>query len=183
VEILGVMFVDAEGREKKAFAQGERFEARVAYRSNLEKEAGRPVFGIAIATAYKMLISGPNTLEADWERKDGAAEEQKDGKTEHGADGTAGEGLSVFPREGVAGFPREGVVRFIVPELPLSVGEYLFSAAAYNSTLSVAYDHHELQYSFRVSTGPQREFGLIKLKADWKIGPADKSGTHHSIPE
>ena len=82
-------------------------------------------------------------------------------------------------RERESGFPREGVVRFIVPELPLSVGEYLFSAAAYNSTLSVAYDHHELQYSFRVSSGPQREFGLIKLKADWEIGPADKSGTHY----
>ena len=79
VEILGVTFVDAEGREKKAFAQGERFEARVAYRSNLEEGAGRPVFGIAIATPYKMLISGPNTLEAEWERKDVAEKEEGGG--------------------------------------------------------------------------------------------------------
>jgi len=145
VEITGVTFVDEAGREKCTFAQGERFEARIAYRSHLEKgeAAGRPVFGIAIATPYKMLISGPNTIDSGWEGEAGSAGQDP------------------------AAFPREGVIRYVVPELPLFGGEYLFSASVYNENLSVAYDHHELQYSFQVVGGRIRDFGLIKIKAGW----------------
>lgn len=137
IEITGVTFVDADGREAKTFVRGKYFEARLAYRSHLAPAEGRPVFGVAISTPYKMLISGPNTLEAGWDEK--------------------------------AGVPAEGVVRFIVPELPLFGGEYLFSASAYNSNLSEAYDHRELQYSFRVASGPEREFGLVKMSSRWEL--------------
>ncbi|RPI92156.1 MAG: hypothetical protein EHM32_09540 [Spirochaetales bacterium] len=105
--------------------------------------AGRPVFGIAIATPYKMLISGPNTIDSGWEGEAGSAGQDP------------------------AAFPREGVIRYVVPELPLFGGEYLFSASVYNENLSVAYDHHELQYSFQVVGGRIRDFGLIKIKAGW----------------
>jgi len=184
VEITGVTFVDAQGREKTAFAQGERFEARIAYRSHLGEsdpgaagEAGesRPVFGIAIATPYKMLISGPNTIDADWgdgfAKAEGGgpadgrgefAETKASGRTER-ENGPGGEKKTSRP------FPREGIVRFIVPELPLFGGEYLFSASVYNENLSVAYDHHELQYSFQVVGGRVRDFGLIKIKAEWLL--------------
>ena len=137
VEITGVTFVDAEGRETKAFARGGYFEARMAYRSRLTPGEGRPVFGVAISTPYKMLISGPNTLEAGWDE--------------------------------AAGIPAEGVVRFIVRELPLFGGEYLFSVSAYNSSLNIAYDHRDLQYSFRVASGQEREFGLVKMNSNWEI--------------
>jgi ABC-type polysaccharide/polyol phosphate transport system ATPase subunit len=137
VEITGVTFVDSEGRKIDTFTRGGYFEARLEYRSHLEKEEGRPVFGAAISTPYKMLISGPNTLEADWASS--------------------------------SEFPREGVVRFIIPELPLFGGEYLFSASAYNENLSEAYDHRDLQYSFRVRSGPEREFGLVKMNSNWII--------------
>ncbi len=153
-----------------------------------------------------MLISGPNTIEAGFERESGTdgvarktgfgpnsneAGSERERKADSGqADASvnvAGQsaeklpGLQAGPRaEGrpSAGaeasatrvFPREGVVRFIVPELPLFGGEYLFSASVYNENLSVAYDHHELQYSFQVIGGKVRDFGLIKIKADWKLG-------------
>jgi len=63
LEILSVRFVDKKGMEKKAFHTGDYFEARISYRSRLEKD--RPVFGIAFSTIYKLLIYGPNTLEAE----------------------------------------------------------------------------------------------------------------------
>ena len=53
--------MDAEGREKDIFYTGDYFEARIPYESHLED--GRPVFGVAISTIYKLLIYGPNTLE------------------------------------------------------------------------------------------------------------------------
>jgi ABC-type polysaccharide/polyol phosphate transport system ATPase subunit len=137
VEITGVTFVDGQGRETDTFLPGGHFEARIAYRSNLADGEGRPVFGVAIATPYKMLISGPNTLEAGW-----------------------GETID---------FPREGVVRFIISDLPLFGGEYLFSASAYNENLNVAYDHHDYMYSFQVASGPVREFGMVKMNAVWEI--------------
>jgi ABC-type polysaccharide/polyol phosphate transport system ATPase subunit len=140
VEIRGVEFVDEAGRAKRTFAPGERFEARIPYRSALG--AGeRPVFGVAINTAYRMLIYGPNTLEAGW---------------------PAGRAI-----------PGEGVVKFVIPELPLFPGEYLFSAAVYDPALQVAYDHHNMLYSFKVASSPgmpaTREFGLVKIRSLWAI--------------
>jgi ABC-type polysaccharide/polyol phosphate transport system ATPase subunit len=61
-EILSVQFVNENGEPKEVFQTGEYFEARISYVSRLEKE--KPVFGVAIRTVYKLLIYGPNTLEA-----------------------------------------------------------------------------------------------------------------------
>jgi hypothetical protein len=62
VEILSVQFVNENGEPKEVFQTGEYFEARISYVSRLEKE--KPVFGVAIRTIYKLLIYGPNTLDA-----------------------------------------------------------------------------------------------------------------------
>ena len=133
VVITSVEFVDKDGKVKDAFSQGEYFEARISYESHLTKTA--PVFGVAIATLYKLLIYGPNTLEANLSEKIG----------------------------------KKGAVRFIVPELPLIEGDYLFSAAAYDWTLQTAYDHHELMYHFRVLRRGGREFGCVKLDCRWDV--------------
>ena len=133
VVITSVAFVDQDGRVKKAFSQGDYFEARISYESRLTKTA--PVFGVAIATIYKLLIYGPNTLEAGLSDKIG----------------------------------RKGTLRFIVPELPLIDGDYLFSASAYDWTLQSAYDHHELMYHFRVLKRGGREFGCVKLDCRWGV--------------
>ena len=66
-------------------------------------------------------------------------------------------------------FGRQGLVRFIVPSLPLFGGDYLFSAAAYDPTLSEAYDHHEMMYHFRVTPGGGRDFGCVRIESRWKV--------------
>jgi len=133
VVITSVEFVSEDGRVKDAFRQGDYFEARISYESHLTKAS--PVFGVAFATIYKLLIYGPNTLEAGLSEKIG----------------------------------KKGKVRFIVPELPLIEGDYLFSASAYDWTLQTAYDHHELMYHFRVLRRGIREFGCVKLDCRWDV--------------
>ena len=133
VEITSVTFVDEKGQGKDIFDLGDYFEARISYTSNLQN--GTPVFGIAINTIYKMLIYGPNTLEADCS----------------------------------GSYKNEGNVRFIIPSLPLFEGDYLFSAAAYDSTLKKAYDHHDMMYQFQVLSRGTRDFGCVKLEARWEI--------------
>jgi len=64
VEIVSVDFVDDEGQTKKEFSPGDYFEARIRYRSSLKDK--NPVFGVAVSTIYKLLIYGPNTLEAEF---------------------------------------------------------------------------------------------------------------------
>jgi ABC-type polysaccharide/polyol phosphate transport system ATPase subunit len=65
--------------------------------------------------------------------------------------------------------PRKGTVRFIIPSLPLFEGDYLFSAAAYDATLSQAYDHHDMMYHFQVSSPEQRDFGCVRINSRWEI--------------
>jgi ABC-type polysaccharide/polyol phosphate transport system ATPase subunit len=65
VEIKSVSFVDEQGRPQGNFNSGDYFEARIDYVSRLEDPAP-PIFGIAISTIFRLLIYGPNTLEADF---------------------------------------------------------------------------------------------------------------------
>lgn len=136
LRIKRVTFVDAEGRPQAMFRQGGYFEARLDYESDL-KDGEIPIFGVAVHTAYKMLIYGPNTLEA--------------------AD-------RIGP-----GLPRRGTIRFVIPSLPLFHGDYLFSASAYDPSLSTAYDHHDMMYSFRVLETGRREFGCVKIDSRWDV--------------
>lgn len=70
-----------------------------------------------------------------------------------------------FPED----IPSSGVVRFIIPELPLMEGDYLFSASIYDETLSHAYDHHEQMYQFRILGGQKKEFGSVRMHSSWKL--------------
>jgi len=63
---------------------------------------------------------------------------------------------------------RKGLVRFIIPSLPLFEGDYLFSASVYDPTLSLAYDHHDMMYHFRVSGKPDTEFGCVRIQSKWE---------------
>jgi ABC-type polysaccharide/polyol phosphate transport system ATPase subunit len=135
VEILGVHFVDEKGNPKNVFQTGDHFEARISYASRLSGQTA--VFGTAVSTIYKMLIYGPNTLEAE------------------------------FP----ATLPERGTIRFIIPRLPLLEGDYLFSASAYDPSLTVAYDHHEMMYFFRVTSRGSRDFGCVRIDSLWELLP------------
>lgn len=64
---------------------------------------------------------------------------------------------------------KKGIVRFIIPELPLFDGDYLFSAAVYDQSLSHAYDHHEMMYHFRVASSERKEFGCVRLAHHWLL--------------
>jgi hypothetical protein len=68
--------------------------------------------------------------------------------------------------------PASGVVRFIVPSLPFFAGEYLFSASVYDSTLNIAYDHHDQMYRFRVEDAGPREFGCVRIESRWEVEQA-----------
>jgi len=63
--------------------------------------------------------------------------------------------------------PASGIVRFIIPSLPLFRGDYLFSASAYDPSLSQAYDHLDMMFQFRVLDGPTREFGCVRIQSRW----------------
>ena len=65
--------------------------------------------------------------------------------------------------------PERGTVRFIVPRLPLFEGDYLFSASVYDPGLSVAYDHHEMMYFFRVVSRGGRDFGCVRIDSRWDL--------------
>ena len=67
--------------------------------------------------------------------------------------------------------PDKGTVRLIIPSLPLFEGDYLFSASAYDPSLTVAYDHHEMMYFFRVIGRGQRDFGCVRIDSRWELEP------------
>lgn len=67
--------------------------------------------------------------------------------------------------------PDKGTVRFIVPSLPLFEGDYLFSASVYDPSLTVAYDHHEMMYFFRVISRGTRDFGCVRIDSRWELQP------------
>ncbi|MBM3297249.1 MAG: ABC transporter ATP-binding protein [Candidatus Aminicenantes bacterium] len=142
VEITSVVFVGEDGLPRTSFRTGEYFEARLSYVSRLGPQEKRPVFGVALITAYQMLVYGPNTLEA--------------------------EGISAAPQDPL---PSRGVVRFIVPSLPLFAGNYLFSASVYDPTLSIAHDHHDQMYGFHVDDSGAKEFGCVRIGCRWGIEP------------
>lgn len=78
-------------------------------------------------------------------------------------------GPNTLDKEVEGEFKERGRLRFIIPSLPLFAGDYLFSASAYDPTLTQAYDHHEMMYHFRVAGGGGRDFGCVRLDSRWKV--------------
>jgi lipopolysaccharide transport system ATP-binding protein len=64
VEITEVTFLDAEGRERRAFKTGEKMVIRLRYHAHTKVK--RPVFGIAIYSSDGVHINGPNTKFSDY---------------------------------------------------------------------------------------------------------------------
>jgi ABC-type polysaccharide/polyol phosphate transport system ATPase subunit len=68
--------------------------------------------------------------------------------------------------------PGTGHMDYIVENLPLLTGKYLFSAAVYRKDLRTPFDHHERSFSFRVIEGQVRErLGLVQLENSWSLNP------------
>ena len=66
--------------------------------------------------------------------------------------------------------PGTGHMDYIVDNLPLLPGKYLFSAAVYRKDLRTPFDHHERSFSFRVIEGQVRErLGLVQLENRWSL--------------
>lgn len=64
IEITDVRFLDAEGRERRAFKTGERMVVRLGYHAHTEVK--QPVFGVAIYGSGGVHINGPNTKFSDY---------------------------------------------------------------------------------------------------------------------
>jgi lipopolysaccharide transport system ATP-binding protein len=153
VEITSVVFTGFDGLPQTSFPSGGYFEARLSYVSILGPGDPRPVFGAALSTVYRMLLYGPNTLEAEMCGAPGVSP------------GSAPDAFS-------GPLPARGVVRFIIPALPLFPGDYLFSASCYDLSLSVAHDHHDQMYRFRVEGCGSRAFGSVRMESRWEIESA-----------
>ncbi len=66
--------------------------------------------------------------------------------------------------------PGDGHMDYVVENLPLLPGKYLFSAAVYRKDLRTPFDHRERSYSFRVIEGQVRErLGLVQLENSWSL--------------
>ena len=66
----------------------------------------------------------------------------------------------------------DGYIDFVIPQLPLYEGAFLFSAAIYDHEGTQAYDHHHQAYTFRVPPdfqGPKR-YGTIHIPYRWELG-------------
>ncbi|HEY4686894.1 MAG TPA: ABC transporter ATP-binding protein [Candidatus Subteraquimicrobiales bacterium] len=65
----------------------------------------------------------------------------------------------------------KGYVDYIIEELPLLPGSYLFSAAIYDESCLHAYDHQEKMHMFKVKSGVGRmPQGTIQIPCQWKFG-------------
>lgn len=74
IEITEVRFLDAQGRERRAFKTGEKMVVRLRYQAHTEVQ--QPVFGLAIYGSDGVQINGPNTKLSDYtvESVEGAGE-------------------------------------------------------------------------------------------------------------
>jgi ABC-type polysaccharide/polyol phosphate transport system ATPase subunit len=73
----------------------------------------------------------------------------------------------------------DGYIDFVIPQLPLYEGAFLFSAAIYDYEGTQAYDHHHQAYTFRVPPDFQspRRFGTIHIPHRWELGEPSASTT------
>ncbi len=65
----------------------------------------------------------------------------------------------------------KGYVEYIMEDLPLSPGTYLFSVAIYDYNLLHPYDHQEKMYMFKVVGGSENKIpGILYVPCKWKYG-------------
>jgi lipopolysaccharide transport system ATP-binding protein len=136
VEIVRVLLLDGQEREKRTFQTGETLIARMHFQAHQRIE--HPIFGVAIHHEDGFHICGPNT------------------------------GLANYPVEAIEG---PGYMDFVIPELPLLQGTYLFTVAIVPSSGKGAYDFHHQIYSFRIAPSAQRreEHGTVYIPSHWRL--------------
>ncbi len=76
----------------------------------------------------------------------------------------------------------QGYVDYIVDDLPLIAGAYVFTAAIYDFWESTAFDHHDKAFVFRVRPGAPERYGVVMLPARWAHTPIDTHDTSASAP-
>jgi lipopolysaccharide transport system ATP-binding protein len=92
------------------------------------------------------------------------------------------------PNTVYAGFdiPRihgRGWVDYVVEDLPLLAGTYIFTAAIYDYLETGAYDHHDKYYSFRVRMNTNERYGIVRVPARWEHhAQDDESGDEARQP-
>jgi lipopolysaccharide transport system ATP-binding protein len=71
----------------------------------------------------------------------------------------------------------DGHIDFVIPQLPLYEGAFLFSAAIYNHEGTQAYDHHHQAYTFRVPPDFQnpKRYGTIHIPCRWDLNESSLS--------
>jgi ABC-type glutathione transport system ATPase component len=87
------------------------------------------------------------------------------------------------PNTDFAGHPIEaiegaGSIDYVIPELPLLKGTYLFSASIYGDRGSHAYDHHHQAYTLRVVENKQikEQYGMLHIPSHWRLERASAEG-------
>ncbi len=66
-----------------------------------------------------------------------------------------------------------GYIDYIIPQLPLLAGTYLFSAAIYDHPGQHAYDHHHMAYTFYVVANRRikERYGFFYIPSYWRLTP------------
>ncbi|MCZ7392291.1 MAG: ABC transporter ATP-binding protein [Candidatus Methanoperedens sp.] len=62
----------------------------------------------------------------------------------------------------------EGIVEYIIDALPLLKGTYLFTAAVYDFACVNPYDHHEKRFTFKVTDGEIKDYGICYIPCRWE---------------
>jgi lipopolysaccharide transport system ATP-binding protein len=81
----------------------------------------------------------------------------------------------------------DGFIDFMIPQLPLTEGAFLFSAAIYNHEGTQAYDHHHQAYTFRVPPDFQnpKRYGTIHIACRWQLSlpsaPTEDNASHEEL--
>jgi ABC-type polysaccharide/polyol phosphate transport system ATPase subunit len=61
----------------------------------------------------------------------------------------------------------EGHIDFVIDNLPFLDGTYDFSAAIYDYSGKIPYDHHDRAYQFRVINNTNEKYGMVKIPYRW----------------
>ncbi|MFN8498728.1 MAG: ABC transporter ATP-binding protein [Anaerolineae bacterium] len=76
----------------------------------------------------------------------------------------------------------QGWVDYIVDDLPLVAGTYVFTAAIYDFWETKAYDHHDKTFVFRVRPGSPERYGAVVIPSRWAHAAAESQDTLPSTP-
>ncbi len=85
-------------------------------------------------------------------------------------------GLDIEALEG------RGWIDYIVDDLPLIAGTYVFTAAIYDYWETRAFDHHDKAFVFRVRPGAPERYGVVMLGSRWEHTPVDSHDSPSSTP-